>query len=50
MISLTIKIKTVHADLAGNPAGTYIVFVTVVKKKIQNLIGSLLSWAVGANK
>lgn len=32
MISLTIKIKTVHADLAGNPAGTYIVFVTVVKK------------------
>ncbi|MFW6558152.1 hypothetical protein [Acinetobacter baumannii] len=30
--SLTIKIKTVHADLAGNPAGTYIVFVTVVKK------------------
>ena len=46
MISLTIKIKTVHADLAGKPAGTYIVFVTVVKK-IQNLIGSLLSWAVG---
>lgn len=33
MISLTIKIKTVHADLAGNPAGTYIVFVTVVKKR-----------------
>lgn len=32
MISLAIKIKTVHADLAGNPAGTYIVFVTVVKK------------------
>ncbi|MDA3553690.1 hypothetical protein MJ044_06725, partial [Acinetobacter baumannii] len=32
MISLTIKIKTVHADLAGKPAGTYIVFVTVVKK------------------
>ncbi|MFW6743344.1 hypothetical protein ACODTT_04295 [Acinetobacter pittii] len=32
MISLTIKIKTVHADLAGNPAGTYIVFVTVVQK------------------
>ncbi|MFW2786974.1 hypothetical protein ACN6QX_13660, partial [Acinetobacter baumannii] len=26
------RIKTVHADLAGNPAGTYIVFVTVVKK------------------
>ncbi len=48
MISLTIKIKTVHADLAGNPAGTYIVFVTVVKK-IQNLIGSLLSWAVELN-
>lgn len=32
MISLAIKIKTVHADLAGNPAKTYIVFVTVVKK------------------
>ncbi|MGK7250068.1 hypothetical protein ACSNOU_13370 [Acinetobacter oleivorans] len=32
MISLAIKIKTVHADLAGNPAGTYIVFVTVVKQ------------------
>jgi len=32
MISLAIKIKTVHADPAGNPAGTYIVFVTVVKK------------------
>ncbi|MDC4843599.1 hypothetical protein NQ911_16720 [Acinetobacter baumannii] len=32
MISLTIKIKTVHADHAGNPAGTYIVFVTVVQK------------------
>lgn len=32
MISLTIKIKTVHADLAGNPAGTYIVFVTVIQK------------------
>jgi len=32
MILLTIKIKTVHADLAGNPAGTYIVFVSVVKK------------------
>ncbi|MFV5365027.1 hypothetical protein [Acinetobacter oleivorans] len=32
MISLAIKIKTVQADLAGNPAGTYIVFVTVVKK------------------
>lgn len=32
MISLAIKIKTVHADLAGNPAGTYIVFVTVVQK------------------
>ncbi|MEG9134051.1 hypothetical protein VPJ54_17975, partial [Acinetobacter baumannii] len=29
---IPIKIKTVHADLAGNPAGTYIVFVTVVKK------------------
>ncbi len=32
MISLAIKIKTVHADLSGNPAGTYIVFVTVVQK------------------
>jgi hypothetical protein len=32
MISLTIKIKTVHADIAGNPAGTYILFVTVVQK------------------
>ncbi|MCU4432576.1 hypothetical protein KTI56_11940 [Acinetobacter pittii] len=32
MILLVIKIKTVHADLAGNPAGTYIVFVTVVQK------------------
>ncbi|USP40722.1 hypothetical protein [Acinetobacter sp. XS-4] len=32
MISLAIKLKTVHADLAGNPAGTYIVFVTVVQK------------------
>lgn len=32
MISLAIKIKTVHADLAGNPAGTYILFVTVVQK------------------
>jgi hypothetical protein len=32
MISLAIKIKTVHADIAGNPAGTYILFVTVVKK------------------
>ncbi|WP_336167298.1 hypothetical protein [Acinetobacter sp. 161(2023)] len=32
MISLAIKIKTVHADIAGNPAGTYIVFVTVVQK------------------
>ncbi|MGK3622923.1 hypothetical protein ACSLGU_04305 [Acinetobacter sp. A11] len=32
IISLVIKIKTVDADLAGNPAGTYIVFVTVVKK------------------
>lgn len=31
MISLTIKIKTVHADHAGNQAGTYIVFVTVVQ-------------------
>lgn len=36
MISLTIKIKTVHADLAGNPAGTYIVFVTVVKDPKSN--------------
>jgi len=32
MISLAIKIKTIHADVAGNPAGTYIVFVTVVQK------------------
>ncbi|MDQ9888146.1 hypothetical protein [Acinetobacter pittii] len=32
MILLVIKIKTVHADLAGNPPGTYIVFVTVVQK------------------
>jgi hypothetical protein len=32
MISLAIKIKTVRADLAGNPAGTYIVFVIVVQK------------------
>lgn len=32
MISLAIKIKTVRADIAGNPAGTYIVFITVVKK------------------
>ncbi|AUM28291.1 hypothetical protein [Acinetobacter pittii] len=32
MILLVIKIKTVHADLAGNPAGTYIVFVTVAQK------------------
>ncbi|WP_202733015.1 hypothetical protein [Acinetobacter pittii] len=32
MILLVIKIKTVHAELAGNPAGTYIVFVTVVQK------------------
>lgn len=32
MISLAIKIKTVHADIAGNPTGTYILFVTVVKK------------------
>ncbi len=32
MILLVIKIKTVHADLAGNPAGTYIVLVTVVQK------------------
>lgn len=32
MISLTIKIKTVRVDIAGNPAGTYIVFITVVKK------------------
>lgn len=32
MLSVQIYIKTVHADLAGNPAGTYIVFVTVVQK------------------
>jgi len=32
MISLAIKIKTGRADLAGNPAGTYIVFVIVVQK------------------
>jgi len=42
MISLAIKIKTVHAEVAGDPTGNYILFVTVVKK-IQNLIGSLLS-------
>lgn len=43
MISLSIKIKTVHTDLAGNPAGTYIVFVTVVKKdpKSQWLVAEL---------
>ena len=32
MISLAIKIKTVHAEVAGDPAGNYILFVTVVKK------------------
>jgi len=32
MISLAIKLKTAHADLADNPAGTYVVFVTVVQK------------------
>jgi hypothetical protein len=32
MISLAIKIKTVHADIAGNPAGAYILFVTVVQE------------------
>ncbi|MFW6696666.1 hypothetical protein ACODTP_04015 [Acinetobacter pittii] len=36
MILLVIKIKTVHADLAGNPAGTYIVFVTVVQKDLKS--------------
>ena len=32
MISLAIKIKTVHAEVAGDPAGNYILFVTVVKE------------------
>ncbi len=32
MISLAIKIKTVHAEVAGDPTGNYILFVTVVKK------------------
>ncbi|MGE8551714.1 MAG: hypothetical protein ACN6NN_12505, partial [Acinetobacter calcoaceticus] len=32
MISLVIKIKTVHAEVAGDPTGNYILFVTVVKK------------------
>jgi len=32
MISVQISIKTVHADIAGNPAGTYILFVIVVQK------------------
>ncbi|MFW1843181.1 hypothetical protein ACG9YY_09555 [Acinetobacter pittii] len=32
MISLAIKIKIVHAEVAGDPAGNYILFVTVVQK------------------
>ncbi|MGR2825622.1 hypothetical protein FY048_08865 [Acinetobacter sp. 1124_18A] len=32
MISLAIKIKTVHADVTGDPTGNYILFVTVVQK------------------
>lgn len=32
MISLAIKIKIVHAEVAGDPTGDYILFVTVVKK------------------
>lgn len=32
MISLAIKIKTVHAEVAGDPTGNYILFVTVVQK------------------
>ncbi|EOQ60989.1 hypothetical protein F935_03327 [Acinetobacter calcoaceticus ANC 3811] len=32
MISVAIKIKTVHAEVAGDPTGNYILFVTVVQK------------------
>jgi len=32
MISLAINIKTVHAEVAGDPTGNYILFVTVVQK------------------
>lgn len=32
MISLAIKIKTVHGEVAGDSTGTYILFVTVVQK------------------
>lgn len=32
MLSVQIYIKTVHAEVAGDPTGKYIVFVTVVQK------------------
>ncbi|GAA5586725.1 hypothetical protein Acal01_01885 [Acinetobacter calcoaceticus] len=31
IISVQISIKTVHADIAGNPAGTYILFINLVQ-------------------
>ena len=36
IISVVVKIKVVHTDDIGNPAGDYILFITLVKKSPQS--------------